>query len=155
MKAQIGAVVFLRRPGEILLAMKKRGFGQGYWNGAGGKPESGESPEQAVIREAEEEIGVTLQQLELKGRIQFHYPVGDIRQWDGYIYESWDWDGEPTESEEMNPQWFALRDIPYHQMWDDDKHWLPLVLKGETVAAEFTFNANNRVVNAAVRVVTE
>jgi len=32
-------LVFLRRPGQILLGMKKRGFGQGRWNGFGGKGE--------------------------------------------------------------------------------------------------------------------
>ncbi|CAN0505072.1 unnamed protein product, partial [Ectocarpus sp. 12 AP-2014] len=33
---------------EILLGMKKRGFGEGKWNGFGGKVESGESVEEAA-----------------------------------------------------------------------------------------------------------
>ncbi|CAN0403706.1 unnamed protein product, partial [Ectocarpus sp. 8 AP-2014] len=44
---------------EILLGMKKRGFGEGKWNGFGGKVESGESVEEAAKRELMEEAGLT------------------------------------------------------------------------------------------------
>ncbi len=53
------SLLFLLREDEILLVMKKRGFGSGRWNGVGGKFESGETAEQATIRECQEEIGVT------------------------------------------------------------------------------------------------
>lgn len=43
---------------RVLLAMKKRGFGQGKWNGVGGKPNEGEKIEVAADREILEEIGV-------------------------------------------------------------------------------------------------
>ena len=36
----------------------------------------------------------------------------------------------PTESDEMAPQWFSFDNIPYAQMWADDMHWYPLLLKG-------------------------
>ena len=35
---------------EVLLGMKKRGFGQGRWNGFGGKVQAGETVEDAAIR---------------------------------------------------------------------------------------------------------
>jgi 8-oxo-dGTP pyrophosphatase MutT (NUDIX family) len=54
-------VLFLRREQEVLLAMKKRGFGKGRWNGVGGKVELGETPEEAAKRECLEEINVTPQ----------------------------------------------------------------------------------------------
>lgn len=31
----------------------------------------------------------------------------------------------------MRPQWFDIADIPYEQMWEDDKIWLPELLKGQ------------------------
>jgi 8-oxo-dGTP pyrophosphatase MutT (NUDIX family) len=52
-------LLFLITEDKILLAMKKRGFGTGKWNGVGGKIESGESLEAALVRECQEEIGVT------------------------------------------------------------------------------------------------
>ena len=49
---------FLTNNDKILLAMKKRGFGVGKWNGVGGKIKKEESIEQAVQRETKEEIMV-------------------------------------------------------------------------------------------------
>ena len=60
MSTKVLSLLYLRRDNEILLAMKKRGFGEGRWNGVGGKVEAGESIEQAMICEAQEEISVTL-----------------------------------------------------------------------------------------------
>ena len=43
-------LAFVRRPSEILLGFKKRGFGVGLWNGFGGKVEPGETIEAAAKR---------------------------------------------------------------------------------------------------------
>ena len=48
----------LKKDNQILLAMKKRGFGEGKYNGVGGKIEEGETPEEGTIREIEEEFGI-------------------------------------------------------------------------------------------------
>ena len=50
---------------EILLAMKKRGFGEGKFNCTGGKIEEGETIPQAAIREAKEEIGVDIDEKDI------------------------------------------------------------------------------------------
>lgn len=126
-------LLFLRRDGpagnEILLAMKKRGFGAGKWNGAGGKVEPGETYEQAAIRECEEEVGVTARNLQKAGELHF-YDLPDVEHY-CHIYTTAKWDSDPHETEEMRPQWFAIADIPYDQMWPDDKDWLPLLLAGK------------------------
>ena len=56
MKILETTLLLLRKDNEILLAKKKRGFGEGKYNGVGGKLEDGETPEEAMIRETEEEI---------------------------------------------------------------------------------------------------
>ena len=71
---KIVTLIFLRREQQLLLAMKKRGFGTGKWNGAGGKVEPGETIEQAAIRECQEEIGVMPHHLQKAGYIQFFMP---------------------------------------------------------------------------------
>lgn len=48
--------------------------------------------------------------------------------------------GEPSESEEMKPQWFAVDAIPYDKMWADDRIWLPHVLAGKRVDGAFHFS---------------
>jgi 8-oxo-dGTP diphosphatase len=50
--------------------------------------------------------------------------------------------GTPRESDELNPQWFTIADLPVDDMWDDARHWLPGVLAGQSVEATFTFGAD-------------
>jgi 8-oxo-dGTP diphosphatase/2-hydroxy-dATP diphosphatase len=47
---KIFTLVLVSKKCGILLGLKKRGFGEGKWNGFGGKIESGESVIQAAIR---------------------------------------------------------------------------------------------------------
>ena len=58
-------LIILKKDDEILLGLKKRGFGKGRLNGVGGKLEPGETIEEAAIRETEEEIGVNLTKMEM------------------------------------------------------------------------------------------
>lgn len=138
-------LLFLVKDKEILLAMKKRGFGAGKWNGVGGKLEPNESLEAALVRECQEEIGVTPKSWKPVAELDF---IQDSTSdpWHMYVYAyiSYEWDGEPTESEEMKPEWFSLDKIPYAEMWDDDQYWLPSVLNGEPVTGSFTFDENDK-----------
>lgn len=126
--------------------MKKRGFGQGRWNGVGGKPEADESIAQTAIRECQEEIGVTPIAFRQVAQLDFAFPA-KRRDWDQRVavYLCTEWQGEPTESEEMRPQWYSIGEIPYDTMWHDDQYWLPSVLDGAYVRARFEFDDNDRV----------
>lgn len=137
-------LLILRKGDQILLAMKKRGFGEGLWNGVGGKIEKSETVEQALIRECQEEIGVTPTSYVAVAELDFIQDA-DVDPWHMYVYAyiADEWEGEPTESEEMAPAWYSTNDIPYAEMWQDDPHWLPLVLAGNTVKGTFTFDVND------------
>ena len=50
-------LVFVLKPGHVLLGMKKRGFGVGKWNGFGGKMHADESMVECAARELHEESG--------------------------------------------------------------------------------------------------
>lgn len=127
---------------KICLAMKKRGFGAGNWNGAGGKvnDQAGETVKEALIRETKEEVGVEVKDFYKVGEIEFIFP--EKAAWDQlvHVYLVKDWVGEPQESEEMQPKWFAVEEIPYDSMWSSDAHWLPKVLSKKLVKARFLFN---------------
>lgn len=139
-------LVFLRDGDRILLAMKKRGFGHGRWNGLGGKLEPGETLEQAAVRECHEESGVTPRTLNLVAEHDFVQQSDAPEAWHMYVYvylcESWD--GTPVETEEMAPQWFTLNQIPYKDMWEDDEYWLARVLDGQLLKGTFTFDEHDR-----------
>lgn len=125
---------------RVLLAMKKRGFGQGRWNGPGGKIEPGESIEQAMVRECQEEISVTPLLYQKMAIHDFVFPEGQPdMQVHAFVCSKWR--GEPAESEEMAPRWFDIDKIPYDQMWQDDKYWLPAVLAGRQLHTRFDFDA--------------
>ena len=132
----------LVKGGSILLAMKKRGFGVGKWNGVGGKLDFEKGDRNivdAAIRETKEEIGVLALNPEKVGVLGFKFPYKPDWDQEVHLFLVKDWQGDPEESEEMRPKWFPVADIPYNQMWDDDKFWLPLILKGEKIEADFTF----------------
>lgn len=151
------AVIFLRRENQILLAMKKRGFGMGLWNGPGGKIESGETVEQAMVRECQEEIGVTPKNWRQVAELDFVQDANTDDPWHMYViaYMADEWDGEPIESDEMMPKWFNIEDIPYGDMWEDDEFWLPQALNGDKVYGEFTFDMSDKLLTHDVRVVEE
>ncbi|BCS97056.1 NUDIX hydrolase [Desulfoluna limicola] len=49
----------IRKEGRILVARRRPGISHaGRWEFPGGKPEQGESPEEAIVREIEEEMGI-------------------------------------------------------------------------------------------------
>ena len=133
----------LKKDDLILLALKKRGFGEGKYNGVGGKIKEGETPEEAMIRETEEEIHVTPTEYEKVGIVEFdEYIKGQKQNLIFHLYMASKWSGEPTESDEMKPYWFKIDSIPYDEMFADDKYWLPLVLEGQKIDAHFSFDEN-------------
>lgn len=144
-------LLFLLREGGILLAMKKRGFGKGKWNGAGGKVEPGETIKAAAIRECQEEVGVTPRSLSNHGWIEFsmsHDPDFGHR---AHIFTATQWQGEPAETDEMRPQWFSHSAIPYDSMWADDRLWLPFILAGKHFTAAITLGPNDEIVSSDIR----
>lgn len=145
---------------EILLAMKKRGFGKGRWNGVGGKPdpEKGETVFDSAIRETEEEIGVKIKALEKIAIMDFFFPeIPKEKDFDQQVHTFLvkEWEGEPIETEEMKPQWFKIEEIPYDEMWDDDKYWLPHILEDKKLKAEFHFDKKDRIIKKIIDLVEE
>lgn len=152
--AKVCTLLFLRRDNEILLAMKKRGFGSDRYNGVGGKIEPFETVEEALVRECQEEIGVTPKTYYKIAEHDFLQVEGN-EPWRMYVHAYFcdDWEGEPIETEEMAPEWFQLDSIPYESMWQDDEHWLPLTLKNNKVYGQFTFDKDDKMLSHTIAVV--
>jgi mutator protein MutT len=142
---------FAVRDGRVLLGMKKRGFGAGRWNGFGGKLEAGETVEEAARRELREEAGIEAHALRPAGVITFSYEH-DAKSMEVHIYRIDGYDGEPVETEEMCPQWFAFEDFPYDAAWPDDRLWMPHFLAGKNVRGTFTFSDYDTIVAHSLEV---
>lgn len=125
--------------GNVLLGMKKRGFGEGRWNGFGGKVEEGETIDAAAKREVEEEAGINVTEMGEVGVINFSFAEND-KELEVHVFVVTAYTGEPRETEEMRPEWFVPADIPYTDMWPDDEYWLPLLLAGKRFRGRFHFD---------------
>ena len=72
-KFRNSTLCILVKEDKVLLAMKKRGFGKGRWNGAGGKQKGKETIEEAATRETKEEIGVDVGSLQKVATLDFYF----------------------------------------------------------------------------------
>ena len=47
----------------------------------------------------------------------------------------------------MKPQWFHVDEIPFKEMWPDDKHWLPLFLVGKKFRGKFLYDESDEILD--------
>lgn len=133
----LATLMFVIQEGKILLIRKKRGLGAGKMNGPGGKIEPGETPLQAVLRETQEELAIGVSDARELGILHFQFTDGLAIKC--YVFRASRFTGTPTETEEATPHWTALEEIPYGEMWADDRYWLPHLLREEPFHAYFEF----------------
>jgi len=117
--------VLLRPDGEFLLTSRPSGkVYEGYWEFPGGKLEAGESVEQALRRELEEEIGITIGAVHAWRTELVDYPHALVRlnfckvfEWSGVLQmregQSFAWQSLPVQVYPVLPgtvpvlAWFA------------------------------------------------
>ncbi len=133
-----GTLLFLRDEDAVLLIRKKRGHGAGKINGPGGKLDPGETPAAGAIRETLEETGIEVLDPELHGRFRFVDLVAP--QWFGYVFLARRYQGELVETAEASPFWCPIAELPFAEMWEDDRLWLPRLLAGEHLEGDFLFD---------------
>src|SRR5699024_9943028 len=103
----VGVIVI--SDGMILAGTRSHDTGRGLIGGPGGHIEAGETPEQAAIRETEEEFGIIPNELILLGR----GPVEPDTGLQPYVFLCVDYSGTPTciDGEMEDPQFLSLEEI--------------------------------------------
>ncbi len=139
-------IVFPIVESKILLGMKKRGFGEGWWNGFGGKLENNETYNDCAIRECLEEAGIEVGQLRHIANLHFFFD--NVLKVVSKAYIADGFDGAPTESDEMKPELFDLNNIPYNNMWPADKFWISKSLDINDGPLGFIINFENNLVES-------
>ena len=79
----------------------------------------------------EEESGlkVDIENLLKVGYFEFEFTDSSInpRIMAMTIYRALDWAGDAVESSEMCPEWCHVSEVPYPNMWPDNRYWLDMV----------------------------
>ena len=123
---QVAVGVLIQADGRFLLTSRPPGkVYAGYWEFPGGKLESGESVEQALGRELEEELGIRISQVDPWRSTQVDYPHAwvqlnfcKVSAWEGQMYmregQEFAWQTLPVQVTPVLPgtlpvlQWLAL-----------------------------------------------
>lgn len=145
---KIATLCLLIKNEKITLAKKKRKIGVDKWNGYGGKVESGQTIKESAIEETfDESKGVVINQCDLeKVAICSFYNNNEHPDFEVHIFIVRKWEGKPGETEEMGPpRKFDLDNIPYDEMMDADRLWMPLVLSEKKIEAEIHYGINGEV----------
>lgn len=101
-----------RADGAVLMCSRPEGKPYaGYWEFPGGKVEAGESAEQSLIRELQEELGLQAKTLSSAWQLEHLYPHAHVRLWFFWVTE---WDGQPQGLECQQLLWVQSSDAwPY------------------------------------------
>ena len=136
---------------QILLGkIKKDGVLKDKYNGFGGKVEPNEDIAAAAKRELWEEARIVPLNFKKRGIIVSEF-VAKGNPWEGnpvvefHIFSTTKYTGVPIETNEMLPTWFKHSEIPYDNIWPDDKFWLPLLLAGKNFVGNLKLKNTNEI----------
>ena len=123
------AVAMLDPDGRVLIAERPPGKAlAGLWEFPGGKIEPGERPEETLIRELAEEIGVTVEEACLApltfashryDEMHLLMPLYVCRRWSGFA--------RPLEGQRL--KWVRPRDLRHHPMPPADEPLIPALME--------------------------
>ncbi|XNM69802.1 8-oxo-dGTP diphosphatase MutT [Escherichia coli] len=97
---QISVGIIRNTAGEIYITQRAADAHMAHkWEFPGGKIEAGETPQDAVIRELQEEVGISATSLHQFDKLEYQFPDRHITLWfwlvDGWEGEPWGKEGQP------------------------------------------------------------
>lgn len=107
--------LLLEKDGTLLLSRRANtGFEDGNYGLVAGHAEAGEAMSAAMIREAKEEAGITINPEDLKEIVTLHRNCGDHERID-FFFTAMHWEGEVTNKEPElcdDLSWFPIGEMP-------------------------------------------
>lgn len=121
------AAGFLRRGDQILVGQRPENHSlAGQWEFPGGKIESGESPEKALARELQEELGIEAEIGDLKFSCTHSY--GDVNILI-LFYEVLYWKGEPKPKHHLMLEWIEPKELMNRNIPEANRKMLDRIFK--------------------------
>lgn len=100
----------------------------GKYNGLGGKLSDAEDIISGLVREIEEESGLTPTDIKLRGTISWPGFGKNDEAWFGFIFRVDAYAGEPHQGNvEGALEWIAIDKISDLNLWESDRLWLDMV----------------------------
>lgn len=127
-KSPLTTLCYIEKEGKYLMlhrVKKENDANKDKWIGVGGHFESGESPEDCLLREVREETGLTLTSWKFRGLVTF---VSD--QWDTEymcLYTADGFNGEMIPCSEGTLEWVEKTKVAELPVWEGDKIFLQLL----------------------------
>ena len=105
---QVAAGILLRN-GRVLLGLRAPGGNcGGLWEFPGGKLEPGETPEQCLVRECIEEVGLLVEPVKLISRVVYPFPDQPIEL---FFYQVRAGEGEPSPFVHQKLCWAPVEEL--------------------------------------------
>ena len=136
----LATLCYVKCDGKTLMVYRNRkpnDIHEGKWNGLGGKLEAGESPEECVRREVEEEAGLVIQNPCLHGLVMF--PGFKGHDWYVFVFTATEFEGELIESPEGELDWIDDAKLTTLNLWPSDLLFLPWLEEEEFFSAKFIY----------------
>lgn len=142
---------YVQQDGHTLMMLPKNKAGAyaGKWNGLGGKMDRGESPEEGVIREVQEESGLLIEP-QLRGHIVFPAWNKEDDDWYTHIFTAKQFTGEIVGSAEGTPEWIPDEKLLDLNLWEGDKYIFEWIRAGKFFSGKLVYDENSHVVEHAV-----
>lgn len=136
-KATEVSAALIFRDGKFLICQRPAEKARGLlWEFAGGKAEPGETPERALVRECEEELGVTVKPLKKYMQTVFKYPDVTVRI---TLIEAELCGGEPKLLEHSAMKWISPREAANYNFCAADRKFVKKIV-GDSLKKENKHN---------------
>lgn len=131
----LACYVIMRQAGKLAFVLRENtSWKNGYYSLPAGRVEKGESAIDGAIREAKEEVGVTISRSALRHLLTVHRH--DNEDWLDVYFEATSWDGELTNTEPHKHSaavWLNEADLPSNII-EPQAHALKQIAAGNTYA---------------------
>ena len=138
---ELATLCYLKKEGKTLMihrVKRENDMHKGKWNGLGGKIEPGETPEECVIREVEEECGLTIKNPRLKGVLTFPSFDG-IEDWYVFVFTATEFEGDLHDSPEGVLKWIDDSGVQDLNMWEGDRTFMKWLNRKGFFSARFVY----------------